>query len=143
MSNYRTGIADYAPRRTHCGRPGTGRATDSSAQNGKYPAREVYTANADQAPPAEQNGLTLSDSTCSAARYLKPDPMPQDLIEHVIYTATRISSPVISKSAICSGYDLRRCARECQRAAGSLAECIAGAMHLANNPPDLSCHFAN
>src|SRR5580700_4641666 len=31
--------------------------------------------------------------TCSAARYLKPDPVPQDLIERVIYAATRASSP--------------------------------------------------
>jgi nitroreductase len=31
--------------------------------------------------------------TCSAARYLKPDPVPPDLIERVIYTATRASSP--------------------------------------------------
>src|SRR5580693_7996280 len=30
---------------------------------------------------------------CSAARYLKPDPVPQDLIERVIYAATRASSP--------------------------------------------------
>jgi nitroreductase len=30
--------------------------------------------------------------TCSAARYLKPDPVPQDLIERVIYAATRASS---------------------------------------------------
>ena len=32
--------------------------------------------------------------TCSAARYLKPDPVPQDLIERVIYAATRASSQV-------------------------------------------------
>ena len=31
--------------------------------------------------------------TCSAARYLKSDPVPQDLIERVIYAATRASSP--------------------------------------------------
>ena len=31
--------------------------------------------------------------TCSAARYLKPEPVPQDLIERVIYAATRASSP--------------------------------------------------
>jgi nitroreductase len=31
--------------------------------------------------------------TCNAARYLKPDPVPQDLIERVIYAATRASSP--------------------------------------------------
>ena len=31
--------------------------------------------------------------TCSAARYLRPDPVPQDLIERVIYAATRASSP--------------------------------------------------
>lgn len=31
--------------------------------------------------------------TCSAARYLKPDPVPQDLIERVIYAATRAPSP--------------------------------------------------
>ena len=31
--------------------------------------------------------------TCSAARYLKRDPVPQDLIERVIYAATRASSP--------------------------------------------------
>src|SRR5215831_6877151 len=31
--------------------------------------------------------------TCGAARYLKPDPVPQDLIERVIYAATRASSP--------------------------------------------------
>src|SRR5712671_5420059 len=31
--------------------------------------------------------------TCSAARYLKPDPVPQDLIESVIYAGTRASSP--------------------------------------------------
>src|SRR5271154_4503747 len=31
--------------------------------------------------------------TCSAARYLKPDPVPQELIERVIYAATRASSP--------------------------------------------------
>src|SRR5216683_1897667 len=31
--------------------------------------------------------------TCSAARYFKPDPVPQDLIERVIYAATRASSP--------------------------------------------------
>jgi nitroreductase len=31
--------------------------------------------------------------TCSAARYLKPDPVPQDLLERVIYAATRASSP--------------------------------------------------
>src|SRR5271163_4021319 len=31
--------------------------------------------------------------TCSAARYLKTDPVPQDLIERVIYAATRASSP--------------------------------------------------
>jgi predicted outer membrane repeat protein len=31
--------------------------------------------------------------TCSAARYLKLDPMPQDLIERVISAATRASSP--------------------------------------------------
>jgi nitroreductase len=31
--------------------------------------------------------------TCSAARYLRPDLVPQDLIERVIYAATRASSP--------------------------------------------------
>src|ERR1700677_4634746 len=31
--------------------------------------------------------------TCSAARYLKPDPVSQDLIERAIYAATRASSP--------------------------------------------------
>ena len=31
--------------------------------------------------------------TCSAARYLKPDLVPQELIERVIYAATRGSSP--------------------------------------------------
>jgi len=31
--------------------------------------------------------------TCSAARYLKPDPVPRELIERVIYAATRASSP--------------------------------------------------
>jgi nitroreductase len=31
--------------------------------------------------------------TCSAARYLKPDPVPQEMIERVIYAATRASSP--------------------------------------------------
>src|ERR1700758_4287556 len=31
--------------------------------------------------------------TCSAARYLKPDPVPQELLERVIYAATRASSP--------------------------------------------------
>src|SRR5262249_7511460 len=31
--------------------------------------------------------------TCTAARYLKPDPVPQHLIERVIYAATRASSP--------------------------------------------------
>jgi len=31
--------------------------------------------------------------TCSAARYLKSDPVPQELIERVIYGATRASSP--------------------------------------------------
>jgi nitroreductase len=31
--------------------------------------------------------------TCSAARYLKRDPVPQDLIERLIYAATRASSP--------------------------------------------------
>jgi nitroreductase len=31
--------------------------------------------------------------TCSAARYLKPDSLPQDLIERVIYAATCASSP--------------------------------------------------
>jgi nitroreductase len=35
--------------------------------------------------------------TCSAARYLKPDPVPQDLIERVIYAATRASSPANSQ----------------------------------------------
>ena len=29
--------------------------------------------------------------SCSAARYLRPDPVPQDLIERVIYAATRAS----------------------------------------------------
>ena len=69
--------------------------------------------------------------TCSAARYLKPDPVPQDLIERVIYAATRASSPGNSqqwdfivvrnpetkrKSAICSRRDSKRCARERQPA---------------------------
>ena len=31
--------------------------------------------------------------TCRAIRYLKPDPVPQALIEKVIYAATRASSP--------------------------------------------------
>src|SRR6202051_1348416 len=31
--------------------------------------------------------------TCAAARYLRPDPVPQDLIERVIYAATRASRP--------------------------------------------------
>src|SRR5271155_3859337 len=31
--------------------------------------------------------------TCSAARYLRPDPVAQELIERVIYAATRASSP--------------------------------------------------
>jgi nitroreductase len=31
--------------------------------------------------------------TCSAARYLRPDPVPQDLIERVIYAVTCASSP--------------------------------------------------
>jgi nitroreductase len=31
--------------------------------------------------------------TCRAIRYLKPDPVPQALIERVIYAATRASSP--------------------------------------------------
>jgi nitroreductase len=31
--------------------------------------------------------------TCSAPRYLKLDPVPRELIERVIYAATRASSP--------------------------------------------------
>jgi nitroreductase len=31
--------------------------------------------------------------TCRAIRYLKPDPVPRELIEKVIYAATRASSP--------------------------------------------------
>jgi nitroreductase len=31
--------------------------------------------------------------TCRAIRYLKPDPVPEELIEKVIYGATRASSP--------------------------------------------------
>jgi nitroreductase len=31
--------------------------------------------------------------TCRAIRYLKPDPVPRELIERVIYAATRASSP--------------------------------------------------
>lgn len=31
--------------------------------------------------------------TCRAIRYLKPDPVPQALIERVVYAATRASSP--------------------------------------------------
>ena len=42
--------------------------------------------------------------TCSAARYLKPDPVPQDLIERVIYAATRASSPGNSRNGISSLY---------------------------------------
>jgi nitroreductase len=75
--------------------------------------------------------------TCSAARYLRPDPVPQDLIERVIYAATRASSPGNSqdgtsslyailkqsgKSAIYSRRDSRRCARECQRLARAQVE---------------------
>jgi nitroreductase len=74
--------------------------------------------------------------TCSAARHLKPDPVPQDLIERVIYAATRASSPGNSqawdfivvrdpeakrKSATCSRRDSRRWAWEYQEAGRSLA----------------------
>jgi nitroreductase len=75
--------------------------------------------------------------TCSAARYLRPDPVPQDLIERVIYAATRASSPGNSqewdfivyailkqsgKSATYLRRDSRRWEWECQRPARSLVE---------------------
>jgi nitroreductase len=75
--------------------------------------------------------------TCSAARYLNPDPLPQGLIERAIYAATRASSPGNSqewdfivvrnpeakrKSAIYSRRDSRRWASECQRPARSPVE---------------------
>ena len=31
--------------------------------------------------------------TCNAVRYLKPDPIPDELLERVIYAATRAPSP--------------------------------------------------
>ena len=75
--------------------------------------------------------------TCSAARYLKPDPVPQDLIERVIYAATRASSPGNSqewdfivvrnpeakrKIRDLLARDSRRWEWECQRRAESLVE---------------------
>ena len=38
--------------------------------------------------------------TCRAIRYLKPDPVPQELIEKVIYGATRASSPSCNNSSV-------------------------------------------
>ena len=51
--------------------------------------------------------------TCSAARYLRPDPVPQDLIERVIYAATRASSPGALEIfwGRCIGYTNRRIVR--------------------------------
>ena len=77
--------------------------------------------------------------TCSAARYLKPDPVPQDLIERVIYAATRASSPGNSqewdfivvrnpetkqkiRDLLVPRFEAMRAA--CQRLAGSPVECF-------------------
>ena len=46
--------------------------------------------------------------TCSAARYLKPDSVPQDLIERVIYAATRASSPATARNGILSSYVIQK-----------------------------------
>lgn len=82
--------------------------------------------------------------TCSAARYLKPDPVPQDLIERVIYAATRASSPGNSqewdfivvrnpeaKQKIRDLLAPRFKAMAVQRSGRVTGRMIAGAIHLA------------
>ena len=75
--------------------------------------------------------------TCSAARYLKPDPVPQDLIERVttqpLVHRVRVTARngILSlyairkqskRSAICSPPDSKRCSRECQQPAKLLVD---------------------
>jgi nitroreductase len=50
--------------------------------------------------------------TCSAARYLKPDPVPKDLIERVIYAATRASSPATARNGTSSLYVIPKQSRK-------------------------------
>ena len=79
--------------------------------------------------------------TCSAARYLKPDPVPQDLIERVIFAATRASSPgnsqewdfivVRNPEAKQKIRDLLAPRFKAMRAGQVTSRMIDGAMHLA------------
>ena len=86
--------------------------------------------------------------TCSAARYLKPDPVPQELIERVIYAATRASSPGNSQAwdfVVVRDRDLKRKMRDllaprfqamraAMPASGQVTnKMLAGAIHLANS----------
>src|SRR6202041_1743849 len=79
--------------------------------------------------------------TCSAARYLKPDPVPQELIERVIYAATRASSPgnsqkwdfivIRNPEAKQKIRDLLTPRFKAMRAEQVTSRMIEGAMHLA------------
>lgn len=86
--------------------------------------------------------------TCSAARYLKPDPVPQELIERVIYAATRASSPGNSQAwdfIVVRNPELKRKIRDliaprfqAMRAAAPASgqvtnKMLAGATHLADS----------
>ena len=83
--------------------------------------------------------------TCSAARYLKPDPVPQELIERVIYAATRASSPGNSQEwdfIVVRNPETKQKIRDLlaprfkamlagMRTTGQVTRLSAGAMHLA------------
>ena len=85
--------------------------------------------------------------TCSATRYLKPDAVPQDLIERVIYAATRASSPgnsqqwdfivVRNPEAKQKIRDLLaprfKAMREGASTTGRVSRMLAGATHLAES----------
>ena len=88
--------------------------------------------------------------TCRAIRYLKPDPVPNELIERVIWGATRASSPGNSQGwdfVVVTDHSLKQQLREIvepalERATAALASgdlaapeqrLLAGARHLAGH----------
>jgi nitroreductase len=90
--------------------------------------------------------------TCRAIRYLKPDPVPRELLEKVIYAATRASSPgnsqgwdfvVVTDRAIKAklGPTLRErmlpLVRSMPSTAGVVGRMLGGAQHLLNHFEDV------
>jgi len=92
--------------------------------------------------------------TCRAIRYLRPDPVPEELVEKVIYGATRASSPGNSQgwdfvvvtdrdvkqrlsAAIAPVVAMNAAALESPDVSAGEKRMVRGAMHLANELADV------